>query len=135
MAHKWTNLDLESGGNRKMLNMLLIGQLALDIRNLFGKKKKNGPFVISGSYFCFTQMCFWSCPGMQYDSKSNISHCQCSFWTVLVLLGLGFSKLITTTAEKIEQYLAKSKLLANSSHHIGINVLWEGLERGTEPCI
>lgn len=39
MAHKWTNLDLESEGNRMLLNMFLIGQLALDIRNLFGKKR------------------------------------------------------------------------------------------------
>lgn len=63
VAHKWTNLDLEGEGNRMLLNMLLIGQLALDIRNLFGKK--NDPFAISGSYFCSTQMCFWSCPDMQ----------------------------------------------------------------------
>lgn len=78
VAHKWTNLDLESEGNKMLLNMLLIGQLALDIMNLFGKEKIHLPLVgvISVLLKCAfglvlaRRMCY---------SKCNISCCLCSF--------------------------------------------------------
>lgn len=85
VAHKWTDLDLESDGNWMLLNMVLIGQLALDIRNLFGKKKFiHLPLVgvISVLFKCVfglalaCRMCY---------SKCNIS------LSVLILSSLGLA--------------------------------------------